>query len=146
MRSRFTQCEKVDPQMASIDVLDRSTKASRLQFSQASGPRKLTSDGSLRYSSPDELKLPSGMPRVKGGPGGGLDPPANWVNLTWDNARQLSKTHGEISTPGANSLVSPSLVPMYWACLYLQQFLFGTRSSILQTPYAQIVYTPGEPS
>ena len=61
MRSRFTQCEKVEPQMASIDVLDGSTKASRLQFSQASGPRKLTSDGSLRYSSPDELKLPSGF-------------------------------------------------------------------------------------
>ena len=99
--------------MASIAVLDRSTRASRLQFSQASGPRKLTSVASLRYSSPDVLKLPSGIPLVDGGPDGELDFLVVWVNSTWDSARQLSKTYGEILAPKASSLVFPAFVPMY---------------------------------
>ena len=59
--ARFTQCEKVDPHMALISVLDRSTKTSCLQFSQAIGPRKLMSDGSFRCSMPDPQRLPSGI-------------------------------------------------------------------------------------
>ena len=66
--------------MASIDVLERSTKASRLQFSQASGQRKLTSDGSLRQSSPDELKHASGTPRVSDDCDGGLGPMEVWTS------------------------------------------------------------------
>ena len=115
MCSRFTQCEKVDPQMASIRVLDRSTKTSCLQFSQANGPRKLMSGGSFRYSMPDELKLPSG-PQESDEPDCTLDSQVVWTvsaKSTWDSARQLSKAYGEIWTPGASSLVSPSSVRMH---------------------------------
>ena len=61
--ARFTQCEKVDPHMAMISVLDRSTRTRRLQFSQAIGPKKLKLDGSFSCSVPDPQKLPSGMYR-----------------------------------------------------------------------------------
>ena len=92
--------------MASIDGLGRSTKASRLQFSHAKGPRKLTSDGSLRQSSPDELKHPSGTPRDGGGIGGRFGVEA-WASIIWESMRQLSKRCGASVAPGA-SMLTPS--------------------------------------
>ena len=65
--------------MASIDVLERSTKASRLQFHKPAA---------LGNSSPDELKHP-GAPRVGADRGGGLDPMEVWTSSIWDSARQL---------------------------------------------------------
>ena len=60
---RFTQCENVDSRMALIVVLERSTRASTLQLSQANGPERLMSNGSWRQLSPDELKQPCGTSR-----------------------------------------------------------------------------------
>ena len=45
-------CEKVDPHMSPISVMDRSTKISCLQFSQAIGSGKLMS-----CSMPDVARL-----------------------------------------------------------------------------------------
>ena len=57
MSTRCTQYEKVDPHMALISVHMRSTWKRCLQFSQAIGPRKLTSGGSRKRSMPDPQKL-----------------------------------------------------------------------------------------
>ena len=72
--------------------------------------------GSFKYSIPDPQRLPSGIPRGTDGPDCPLVSLAGGAicaKSTCDSVMQLSKTYGEIWAPGASSLVSPSLTPMY---------------------------------
>ena len=84
--TRFTQCEKVDPHIAVISALDKSTRAGRLQFWQAIGPKKLKSSGSFNRSIPAPQKLPCGMYRRNTE----ADSPI-CSKLTCESAKQLSK-------------------------------------------------------
>ena len=72
-------------------ALVRSTWMRCLQFSQASGPKKLKSSGSFNCSMPDPQKLPSGIHRVS---------PAAvalaCAKSTVESAKQLSKASREI--------------------------------------------------
>ena len=74
-------------------------KASRLQFSQAGGPRKLTSDESLRHSRPEELKHPSGTPRDGGGSGGRFGIEA-WASIIWESMRASQRGAGPVWLQG----------------------------------------------